>query len=92
MLFRSSPEDIAEAFAATKGITIPSQSRSSLALLRRTKGIDVVARFRELAPSREPIGIQRWSLRRVGLTLAAALVIQMLIFLLIENVRGLGFI
>ena len=87
-----SPEDIAEAFAATKGITIPSQSRSSLALLRRSEGIDIVQRFRELAPSREPIGIQRWSWRRVGLTLGAAMVLLLLISLLIDNVRGLGFI
>ncbi len=87
-----SPEDIAEAFSATRGVTIPSQSRSSLALLKRQKGIDLVERFRELAPEREPIAIQRWSLRRLVLTLGVALAIAFFITLFVENLRGAGFI
>jgi membrane-associated phospholipid phosphatase/tRNA A-37 threonylcarbamoyl transferase component Bud32 len=86
------PEDLAEAFAATRGVTIPSQSRSSLALLKRTQGIDLVKRFRELAPAREPISIQRWSLRRVGLALVALLGLAVLLGLIIDNLRGLGFV
>ena len=61
-----SAEEIAEAFAATRGVTLPNQSRS---LLRRD-GRDLVRQFRQLAPRRRPIKIQRWSVRRVGLTLA----------------------
>jgi membrane-associated phospholipid phosphatase/tRNA A-37 threonylcarbamoyl transferase component Bud32 len=87
-----SPEDIAEAFAATRGVTIPSQSRSSLALLKRSEGVDLVERFRELAPQRDTISIQRWSLRRIGLALGAALAIAWFITLVIENLIGAGFV
>jgi hypothetical protein len=80
-----SPDEIAEAFAAMKSVTIPSQSRSSLALLKRTEGVDIVARFRELSPPRERISLQRWSWRRVRLTIGAALGIMFLISLLIDN-------
>ena len=87
-----SPEDIAEAFAATRGVTIPSQSRSSLALLKRNEGIDLIERFRELAPDREPISLQRWSLRRLGLTLGAAAVLAWFMTLVIQNLLGAGFV
>jgi tRNA A-37 threonylcarbamoyl transferase component Bud32/membrane-associated phospholipid phosphatase len=83
-----SPDDIAEAFAATRGVTIPSQSRSSLALAKRTEGIDIVNRFRELAPAREPISIQRWSFRRVWLTVVAVLAIIFFVILFIDNLTS----
>jgi hypothetical protein len=83
-----SPDDVAEAFAAMRSVTIPSQSRSSLALVKRTQGVDIVSRFRELAPHRERISLQRWSLRRVWLTVGAAFAIMLLISLLIENFRA----
>ena len=83
-----SPDDVAEAFAAMRSVTIPSQSRSSLALFKRTEGVDIVARFRELAPHRERISLQRWSLRRVWLTVGAAFGILFLISLLIDNFRA----
>jgi hypothetical protein len=60
------PEEIAEAFAATHSVTMPSQSRS---LLKKDRG-RILSRFRELAPKRRPISIQRWSYRRVALTTA----------------------
>jgi hypothetical protein len=56
-------EDIAEAFAATRGVTSPTQLRS---LLHARDG-DLIEEFRGLAPQHAPIPIQRWSLRRVGL-------------------------
>ena len=68
-----SEDELAEAFAATRSVTIPSQLRRFL----RERDDDLLDRFRELAPPREPVPIQRWTLRRVGLTLsvlAAALV------------------
>ena len=80
-----SPDDVAEAFAAMRSVTIPSQSRSSLALIKRTEGVDIVARFRELAPARERISLQRWSFRRVWLTVGAAFAILFLISLLVDN-------
>lgn len=58
-----SPDDVAEAFAATGGVTVPSQLRSMIA----TDGRDLPARFRELAPPRPPVKVQKWSPRRVGL-------------------------
>ena len=59
------PGDIAEAFAATRSVTVPSQSRSSLKVFARAEGVDLIERFRELAPPREPIAIQRWNVRRI---------------------------
>lgn len=83
-----SPDEVAEAFAAMRSVTIPSQSRSSLALVKRTQGIDIVERFRDLAPPRDRISLQRWSLRRVWLTAGAVLAILFLISLLIDNFRA----
>ncbi len=88
---RFSPDDIAEAFAATRGVTIPSQSRKWLR--RRTAdGMDVVARFRELAPDREPISIQRWSARRLSLTLAAVSLAAVFGVFLVANILGRGIV
>jgi tRNA A-37 threonylcarbamoyl transferase component Bud32 len=54
------PEEIAEAFAASRGVTIPSQSR---AILRRDRR-DLLTGFRRLAPRRRPVRIQWWRIRR----------------------------
>jgi serine/threonine protein kinase len=83
-----SPDDVAEAFASMRSVTIPSQSRSSLALFKRTEGVDIVARFKELAPHRERISLQRWSFRRVWLTVGAVLALMFLISLAIDNFRA----
>jgi tRNA A-37 threonylcarbamoyl transferase component Bud32/membrane-associated phospholipid phosphatase len=72
-----SPDEIAEAFAATRGLTLTSQLRAQL----RQDGRDLIAKFRALAPDRKPIKIQRWSVRRVLLT-AAVLLGGVLAFLL----------
>jgi tRNA A-37 threonylcarbamoyl transferase component Bud32 len=58
-----SEDEIAEAFAAARGIASPSQLRSAL----KSDGRDLLARFRALAPARRPISLQRWSFRRVAL-------------------------
>ena len=60
------PAELAEAFAATRGVASPTQLRASLKKDRR----DLLGTFRALAPPREPIRLQRWSFRRVGLALA----------------------
>ncbi|HEV8426029.1 MAG TPA: hypothetical protein VGS14_12715, partial [Actinomycetes bacterium] len=63
-------EEIAEAFAATSGITMPSQLRKTM----REQGRDLHAEFLKLLPERAPpVAIQRWSLRRVGLLLGVLL-------------------
>src|SRR5829696_2913585 len=63
-------EEITEAFAATRGLTMPSQLRN----LMRAQGRDLHAEFLDLLPERpRPISIQRWSIRRVGLALVTLL-------------------
>ncbi|TFV67201.1 UNVERIFIED_ORG: phosphatase PAP2 family protein [Bacillus sp. AZ43] len=61
-----SDEEIAEAFAATRGLTMPTQLRRML----RQQGRDLHADFLRLLPYRlPPVRIQRLTWRRVGLTL-----------------------
>ena len=63
-------EEIAEAFAATSGITMPSQLRKTM----REQGRDLHAEFLKLLPEwAPPVAIQRWSLRRVGLMIGVAM-------------------
>jgi tRNA A-37 threonylcarbamoyl transferase component Bud32 len=60
-------EEIAEAFAATRGLTMPTQLRRML----RQQGRDLHAQFLALLPYRlPPVRIQLWSWRRVVLTIA----------------------
>jgi hypothetical protein len=58
------PEEIGEAFAATRGVASPTQLRSML----KEDGRDLLQEFRTLAPSFPPVRIQRWSVRRLMLT------------------------
>ena len=58
-------DEIAEAFAATRGVASPTQLRAAM----KQDGRDLIARFRALAPERRPIAIQRWNVRRVALGL-----------------------
>jgi tRNA A-37 threonylcarbamoyl transferase component Bud32 len=60
------PAELAEAFAATRGMASPTQLRVSMKKDPR----DLLGTFRALAPPREPIPLQRWSFQRVGLALA----------------------
>ena len=58
-----SDEEIAEAFAATRGLTMPTQLRRML----RQQGRDLHGDFLRLLPYRlPPVRIQRWTWRRVG--------------------------
>ena len=59
------PDEIAEAFAAAQGMAIPTELQRHL----KEDDRDLVARFRELAPPRDRISIQRWSFSRIALTL-----------------------
>ena len=72
--------ELAEAFAATRGVASPTQLR---AFMKRDPR-DLLAEFRTLAPQRQPIVLQRWSVRRV--TLAAA----MLALFAVPAVFGVG--
>jgi membrane-associated phospholipid phosphatase/tRNA A-37 threonylcarbamoyl transferase component Bud32 len=67
-------EEIAEAFAATRGLTMPTQLRRML----RQQGRDLHAEFLRLLPYRlPPVRIQRWSWRRVGLTVVTLLALAL---------------
>jgi len=55
--------ELAEAFAAPRGVASPTQLR---AFMKRDPR-DLLAEFRKLAPHRRPIVLQRWSARRVSL-------------------------
>jgi membrane-associated phospholipid phosphatase len=77
-------DEIAEAFAATRGLTMPSQLRRML----RAQGHDLHAEFLSLLPYKlRPVRIQRWSVRRVALsvtvlvlaTLGALMAVQLLV-------------
>ena len=72
--------ELAEAFAATRGVASPTQLR---AFMKRDPR-DLLAEFRELAPQRQPIVLQRWSVRRVSLAAA------MLVTFALPAVVGLG--
>ena len=89
-LLQFAPEDIAEAFAATRSVTLPSQSRSSLALLKKEQGVDLVEEFNALSPPAEPISIQRWSGRRVRLAAGALVLGLMLIAIVSSELTGGG--
>jgi membrane-associated phospholipid phosphatase/tRNA A-37 threonylcarbamoyl transferase component Bud32 len=91
-LLQFAPSDIGEAFAATRSVTLPSQSRSSLAILRKDQGIDLVEEFRSLAPATEPISIQRWSPRRIALAAGAVLGTLALLTFVFSQVTGQGFL
>jgi len=60
------PDELAEAFAATRGVASPTQLRSAMKRDPR----DLLGEFRALAPPRQPIGLQRWGTRRVALAVA----------------------
>jgi tRNA A-37 threonylcarbamoyl transferase component Bud32 len=80
---RFSEDEIVEAFAATRGLTMPSQLRRMI----RQQGRDLHAEFCALLPyAPHPVRIQRWSVRRLLLitwvALAAIIAVQVIITLL----------
>jgi tRNA A-37 threonylcarbamoyl transferase component Bud32/membrane-associated phospholipid phosphatase len=80
-------DDVAEAFAACRSITIPSQLRS----LMRADGRHLTTRFRQLTPPRRPVPIQLWDFRRAAVTvgLIAALAAAVALFGAYLKVAGL---
>ena len=76
-----SPDEIAEAFAATRGIASPTQLRSMM----KEDGRDLLTEFQQLAPHRAPLKIQQWSLRRVGLTIVVLIAGLLALGLVVSN-------
>jgi tRNA A-37 threonylcarbamoyl transferase component Bud32 len=75
------PEEIAEAFAATRGVASPTQLRTMM----KRDGRDLLTTFRRLAPAHEPIPIQRWSVRRMLLTLWCLVLGLLVVGLVVSN-------
>lgn len=79
-------DEISEAFAACRGVTIPAQLRADL----RADGRNLIGRFRQLAPDRRPVAIQRWTLRRLGLAVWVGFVTIALTALFVGNSADIG--
>lgn len=83
--------DIAEAFAATRGVTIPRQLQAGLKERQQRDGVDLLAEFRRLAPDCPPIHIQRWSARRAVATVLLLGSATVFLLLLIDNLNAANF-
>jgi tRNA A-37 threonylcarbamoyl transferase component Bud32 len=69
-------EEITEGFAAAHGLALPSQLRRML----KAQGRDLHAEFLRLLPSPpQPVSIQRWTMRRVGLMAGTAFLAVVLV-------------
>src|SRR3712207_1989001 len=80
-----SDEEIAEAFAATRGLTMPTQLRRML----RQQGRDLHDEFLRLLPYRlPPIRIQRCTWRRAGLTVVTLACLAVAIPLIVGTLLG----
>ena len=81
-----SQADIGEAFAATRGVTIPSELKRAI----RNDPRDLMGEFRLLAPQRAPIRIQRWTRRRVALLTTTLLLAALTVWLAVVNAALVG--
>ena len=80
------PDELAEAFAATRGVASPTQLR---AFMKRDPR-DLLGEFRALAPARPPIALQRWSLRRVALAAGVLAIAIAALFIGVQTVQPAG--
>jgi tRNA A-37 threonylcarbamoyl transferase component Bud32 len=87
-LLQFAADDIAEAFAASRSVTIPTQLRTRL----RDDGRDLFAEFRRLAPQRKPVSIQLWSVPRVGVLVGVLAAVAVATAVLAVFVRLAGLI
>jgi tRNA A-37 threonylcarbamoyl transferase component Bud32 len=70
-----SVEEVSEAFAAARGLALPSQLRRAL----RADARDLHGEFLRLLPERpRPIKVQRWTVRRVAVALLVVVVVVVL--------------
>jgi membrane-associated phospholipid phosphatase len=80
-------DEIAEAFAATSGITMPSQLRKAM----RDEGRDLHKEFLRLLPEwPRPIAIQRWSIRRVGLMIGVVGLVLLAVLTALSSFESAG--
>ena len=83
---RFSDDEIAEALACTRTVTIPAQLRA----LMRARSPDLPAHWRQATLGHAPVAIQRWSAARVALTAAVAIGSAALAALLVYNLETAG--
>jgi len=76
-----SADEIAEAFAATRGVASPTQLRAAI----KQDGRDLLREFRALAPARRPVAIQHWSVRRVALGLLVLALAGLAVFIVVQT-------
>jgi tRNA A-37 threonylcarbamoyl transferase component Bud32/membrane-associated phospholipid phosphatase len=79
-------EEIIEAFAATRGLTMPTQLRHEM----RKRGRDLYKEFCRLLPAFRPIRIQRWSTRRITLTLGLVASVGAVVLIGLATLLSLG--
>jgi tRNA A-37 threonylcarbamoyl transferase component Bud32 len=80
-------EEVSEAFAATRGLTMPSQLRRMM----RAQGRDLHAEFLRLLPEPpRPVAIQRFTPRRIGLTFVLVAAVILVALAVNLNLRPLG--
>jgi tRNA A-37 threonylcarbamoyl transferase component Bud32/membrane-associated phospholipid phosphatase len=80
-----SVQEITEGFAAARGLALPSQLRRLL----RDQGRDLHAEFVRLLPSPpQPVSIQRWTMRRVGLLGATVVLAVLLVAFLVSTTNN----
>ena len=80
------PDELAEAFAATRGVASPTQLR---AFMKRDPR-DLLGEFRALAPQRPPITLQRWSIRRIALAAAVLAITVVAVAIGVQTVVPVG--
>ena len=78
-----SDDEIAEAFAAARGVASPTQLRTAIKRDPR----DLLGEFRALVPKRRAVAIQRWSVRRIALALSALTLVGVIVMLVASNWR-----
>src|SRR6266511_1224869 len=86
-LRRFTPDDVAEAFAATRSVTVPSQLRTMVTRDERS----LAKEFSLLAPARRRIPVQRWTLRRLALTGALLAGAVVALATTLQDLRSAGF-
>jgi tRNA A-37 threonylcarbamoyl transferase component Bud32 len=77
------PDELAEAFAATRGVASPTQLR---AFMKRDPR-NLLEDFRALAPPRRPIALQRWGTQRVLLALGVVAALLVAVWVSVNAFR-----
>jgi hypothetical protein len=79
-------DELAEAFAATRGVASPTQLRAFMKKDPR----DLLGEYRALAPPRPPIALQRWSLQRIALAAAVLATAVLAVAIVVGTVGPVG--